>query len=85
MDSDTNWDLDYMVRAVKLERTGSGSFLNPSQGIFESATWTEGPLQIATSELEEARLLSPYSVSYWRPVESSLIDGISQVELCRRA
>ncbi len=29
-----NW---YMVRAIKLDTTGSGSFLNPSQGIFVKA------------------------------------------------
>jgi len=32
----------YMVRAIKLERTGSGTFYNGSQGIFTSVTKTTG-------------------------------------------
>jgi fibronectin type 3 domain-containing protein len=30
----------YMIKAIKLEQTGSGTFYNPSQGIFASATVT---------------------------------------------
>jgi fibronectin type 3 domain-containing protein len=34
-----NW---YMLRAIKLDTTGSGSFLNPSQGIFATAVIDDG-------------------------------------------
>ncbi len=39
----------YMVRAVKLETTASGTFFNPSQGVFQDAAGGFGPppLQIA--------------------------------------
>jgi hypothetical protein len=36
----------YMVRAIKLERSGSGSFYNASQGIIASVTQTNGPTPI---------------------------------------
>ncbi|MEO6182774.1 MAG: fibronectin type III domain-containing protein, partial [Verrucomicrobiota bacterium] len=32
----------YMVRAIKLEQTGSGTYFNPSQGIFVTAVSTNG-------------------------------------------
>jgi hypothetical protein len=35
----THW---YMVRALKLERTGSGTFMNASQGVFTEVTTTGG-------------------------------------------
>ncbi len=35
-----NW---YMLRAIKLDTTGSGSFLNPSQGIFAKAVIGDTP------------------------------------------
>jgi len=35
-----NW---YMLRAIKLDTTGSGSFLNPSQGIFAKAVMGNTP------------------------------------------
>jgi hypothetical protein len=36
----------YMVRAIKLEQTPSGSYYNPSQGIFQSLDGTAGAPQI---------------------------------------
>jgi hypothetical protein len=39
-----------MVRAVKLEETPSGSYYNPSQGIFQSLDGTVGAVQVVLTE-----------------------------------
>src|SRR5688572_18790578 len=47
----------YMVRAVKLERTGSGTYYNLSQGIFTSVTKTSGGVTPQVSiALEDANI-----------------------------
>lgn len=55
----------YMVRAVKLERTPSGTFYNGSQGIFSSVSLgtTPSPLAINTVSLPNASFASPYQTT----------------------
>ncbi|HEX7863039.1 MAG TPA: fibronectin type III domain-containing protein, partial [Verrucomicrobiae bacterium] len=50
----------YMVRAVKLERTGSGMFYNYSQGIFTSVTKSSGgALPVVTISADDANAAEP--------------------------
>ncbi len=70
----------YMVRAVKLERSSSGSYFNASQGIFQSLDGSLGApsiawLQPAANEV----FVTPASI----PLETSVVDyanRISKVE-----
>ncbi len=59
----------YMVRAVKLQLTSSGSYLNPSQGIFASVNVTSTPPVTVTivRTLQGPRLTwnSVAGMSYW--------------------
>jgi hypothetical protein len=43
----------YMVRAVKLERTGSGTFYNLSQGIFTTVNRTSGGTPVVSIAVED--------------------------------
>ncbi len=53
----------YMVRAVKLETNGSGTYYNPSQGIFATVNvGSGGPAVAITSPLDHAGYLAPASV-----------------------
>ncbi len=53
----------YMVRAVRLETTGSGTFLNPSLGIVQSLDYDNPPepLIILDGQLSEGHWNTPYS------------------------
>ena len=48
----------YMVRAVKMQTTPSGSYFNPSQGIFASVVVTNGPLLLSAVRTGNTILLS---------------------------
>lgn len=54
-------DYTYMVRAVKEQTTASGTFLNPSQGVFATVTATntpDAPLLLQASACDSGLLLS---------------------------
>lgn len=54
----------YMVRAVKLEATGSGTFLNGSQGIFRTVSWdAPDPLTLDTDTLPDAYIQTQYETA----------------------
>ncbi|HAT09810.1 MAG TPA: hypothetical protein DCS97_04305, partial [Planctomycetes bacterium] len=60
----TSGTATYMVRAVKLETTGSGTFLNPSQGVFQTVTWdAPAALAVSTTTLPDAYLRTAYSAT----------------------
>ncbi len=56
---------NYMVRAVRLEATGGGTFYNASLGIQQGIDLTNGPaaLQISTATLPSANWNTPYQAS----------------------
>jgi len=60
----TSGTATYMVRAVKLETTGSGTFLNPAQGIFQTVTWdAPATLAIGTTTLADANIRTAYTAT----------------------
>lgn len=66
----------YMVRAVKLEQTPSGSYYNPSQGIFQSADGTAGAPWV---ELFEPTNNANYGLLPSIRLSASLLDPASSV------
>lgn len=80
----------YMVRAVKLEQSASGTYFNASQGIFFSAgRIAQQQLQITASELQDGqfqlRLTGPPGLEFtidsstdfvdWRPILTDRLSG----------
>ena len=73
----------YMVRAIKLETTGSGTFYNPSQGIFLQVNKDSGgetPVVTITLEDEQAGEFGPDSGSF-RISRTPVSSGSLQVQL----
>jgi hypothetical protein len=64
----------YMVRAIKLEQSSSGTYLNPSQGVFTSAT-----MGVATQSptLQIKQLGNTVSITALQPATSPFIIEIS--------
>jgi hypothetical protein len=79
----------YMVRAVRLETTGAGSYYNASLGVSQSINLTSGPsaLQVATTSLPDANWNNPYQavlagqggtpVYAWTLLSGSLPPGLT--------
>lgn len=79
----------YMVRAVRLETTGAGSYYNASLGTSQSINLTTGPsaLQVSTTTLPDANWNTPYQATIagqggtpiytWSLVSGSLPPGLS--------
>jgi len=63
----------YMVRAIKLERSGGGSYLNPSQGMFAGATVSGSPPpEIPSAPVLQAQPASPSEVNLqWNSVSNA--------------
>ncbi len=57
--------MTYMVRAVRLEVTGSGSFFNASLGIVRTIDFDQpaAPLQVPAAVLADARYAQPYTAA----------------------
>jgi hypothetical protein len=57
----TSGDWTYMIRAVKLETTGSGTHLNASVGVFRTVTWdVPDPFAIDSTALPDAYIRTAY-------------------------
>jgi hypothetical protein len=66
----------YMVRAVKLETSASGSYYNPSQGIFQSLDRTfGGPGVVLLQPTNNALFISPTAIQ----VEANTVDPANRV------
>jgi hypothetical protein len=63
----------YMVRAIKLEQSPSGTYLNPSQGIFATATVTGTAPQVPVAPSLQAQAVSDHAVHLqWNAVANAL-------------
>ncbi len=83
---------EYMVRAIRLETTGGGTFLNPSLGIVQNVDFDNPPepLTITDGELPDASWNTPYSETLlgeggvpqytWALVTGALPPGLSLSE-----
>jgi hypothetical protein len=62
-----------MVRAIKLEQSPGGTYLNPSQGIFTSATVTASVPRVPPSPSLQAHAVSPDQIELdWTPVDNAI-------------